>query len=104
MYPTGVNNYTDGAWDKKMGTIKDVFQYGDGREIIGSVGIVITLSGINWREYGVRTITINDGAFLALTSVFPLELLGAVVAIKWQRQSTALPAESSQTAKAFKKL
>ena len=35
-----------------------------------------------WREYGVRTITINEGALLALTSVFPLELLGAVVAIK----------------------
>jgi hypothetical protein len=47
MYPTGVDIYTDGAWDKKMGTIKDVFHYGGGRELIGSVGIVITLSGIN---------------------------------------------------------
>ena len=46
------------------------------------MGIVITLSGNNWREYGVRTITINEGALLALTSVFPLELLGTVVAIK----------------------
>ena len=69
-YPTGVDIYTDGAWDKKTGTIKDVFQYGDGREIVGSVGIVITLTGDNWKEYGVRTITINEGALLALKSVF----------------------------------
>ena len=43
LYPTGGDIYTDGAWDKKTGMIKDVFQYGDGREIVGYVGIVITL-------------------------------------------------------------
>ena len=80
--PVGVDIYTDGAWDKKTGTIKDVFHYGDGRQIVGSVGIVISLAGENWREFGISTITINEGSLLALTSVFPLELIGAVVAIK----------------------
>ena len=26
LYSTGVDIYTDGSWDKKTGTIKDVFQ------------------------------------------------------------------------------
>ena len=66
------------------------------------MGIVITLSGDNWREYGVRTITINEGALLALTSVFPLELLGAVVAIKMAAAIDCPPAGYTQTVRAFK--
>ena len=56
--------------------------YGDGRHTNAAAGIVITASGENWRELGVRTITINEGWLLSSDSVFPFELMAAVVAIK----------------------
>ena len=67
---------------EKQGTIKDVFLYDEGAHVVGSAGIVITAAGENWRGIGVRTITINECALLALSSVFPLELVASVVAIK----------------------
>ena len=74
--------YTDASWECKYGTLHDVFMYGDGRYVIGSGGIVITLAGCDWRDEGVRAIRIAEGAFIAPSSVFPLELLSTVVAIK----------------------
>jgi hypothetical protein len=74
--------YTDAAWDRKKGTLHDVFMYGDGRYVTGSGGIVITLAGEDWRDAGVRAIRITDGHLIAPSSVFPLELLSTVVAIK----------------------
>ena len=56
--------------------------YGDGRYVIGSGGIVITLAGCDWRDAGVRAIRITEGSFIAPSSVFPLELLSTVVAVK----------------------
>ena len=74
--------YTDAAWECKYGTLHDVFMYGDGRYVIGSGGIVITLAGCDWRDAGVRAIRITEGSFIAPSSVFPLELLSTVVAVK----------------------
>ena len=74
--------YTDAAWDKQRGTLHDVFMYGDGRYVTGSGGIVITLAGEDWRDAGVRAIRITDGNLIAPSSVFPLELLSTVVAVK----------------------
>jgi hypothetical protein len=45
--------YTDAAWECKYGTLQDVFMYGNGRYVIGSGGIVITLAGCDWRDAGV---------------------------------------------------
>jgi hypothetical protein len=74
--------YTDASWECKSGTLHDVFMYGDGRYIAGSGGIVITLAGGDWRDAGVRAIRITEGSLIAPSSVFPLELLSTVVAIK----------------------
>ena len=43
---------------------------------------MITLAGEDWRDAGVRAIRITDGHLIAPSSVFPLELLSTVVAIK----------------------
>ena len=56
--------------------------YSDGRYVTGSGGIVITLAGEDWRDAGVRAIRITDGNLIAPSSVFPLELLSTVVAVK----------------------
>ena len=56
--------------------------YDEGRYVIGSGGIVVTLAGEDWRDAGVRAIRIMEGSFIAPCSVFPLELLSTVVAIK----------------------
>ena len=77
-----VDIYTDGTWEKNKGTINDVFMYGDGSHTNAAAGIVITARGENWRELGVRTITICEGGMLNADSVFPFELMAAVVAIK----------------------
>ena len=61
------------------------------------VGIVITLAGEHWRGFGIRTITINEGSLLALTSVFPLELTGAVVAIKIAAAINCAPCRVTKT-------
>ena len=39
--------YTDGAWEKKRGTVEDVFMYLTLEHIEGSSGIVITAAGEN---------------------------------------------------------
>ena len=56
--------------------------YGDGSHTNAAAGIVITARGENWSELGVRTITICEGGMLNADSVFPFELMAAVVAIK----------------------
>jgi ribonuclease HI len=82
LSPMAVDIYTDGTWEKNKGTINDVFMYGDGSHTNAAAGIVITARGENWRELGVRTITISEGGMLNADSVFPFELMAAVVAIK----------------------
>ena len=74
--------YTDGAWERKRCTLDDVFMYGSDAHIEGSAGIVITAAGEHWRSMGVHCFRITDGALIASLSVFPLELLAPVVAIK----------------------
>ena len=74
--------YTDGAWERKRGTLEDVFMYGSDAQIEGSAGIVITAAGEHWRSMGVHCFRITDGALIASLSVFPLELIASVVAIK----------------------
>ena len=71
-----------GRGRKNKGTINDVFMYGDGSHTNAAAGIVITARGENWRELGVRIITICEGGMLNADSVFPFELMAAVVAIK----------------------
>ena len=74
--------YTDGAWERKRGTIDEVFMYGSDAHIEGSAGIVITAASEHWRSMGVHCFRITYGALIASLSVFPLELLASVVAIK----------------------
>ena len=74
--------YTDGAWERTRGTLDDVFMYGSDAHIEGSAGIVITAAGEHWRSMGVHCFRITDGALIASLSVFPLELIASVVAIK----------------------
>ena len=94
--------YTDGAWERKRGTLDDVFMYGSDAHIEGSVGIVITAAGQHWRSIGVHCIRITDGALIASLSVFPLELLASVMAIKIAA-CLLCPVKFSRTVRASKK-